>query len=329
MPSAAALRRVQERYRPGVFDRLNQAKMAKGLKRNRLHVAPPPPTPPPAPRRSTAFFGGNGVLDTASPTSEETGIVRVRSINGTFQAMPTGGTARVWRTWVDNSTTGLTTNSATTVWNTWVSAGTMTSAATTYDIWDSWVVGTGGARQDAVWGVWQSQPQPIYRGRIQHVESEEQKKLRAEQAERWRREEEERRARLAAEDQKRKLAEETAIKLLMEVLTDEQADCLVRHGYFLVDAPSGRLYRIDKGTHGNVKVIHRQTRKIVERLCIQPNGVPAGDAMLMQKLLIETAEETFRAHANITLEDGKLVYGDSSPLDGDKLAKVIPIRKAA
>ena len=49
----------------------------------------------------------------------------------------------------------------------------------------------------------------------------------------------------------------------------------------------------------------------------------------MQKLLIETAEDLFRSHANITLNDGRVLYGKTENLTGDKLAEGIPIRRVA
>ncbi len=132
-----------------------------------------------------------------------------------------------------------------------------------------------------------------------------------------------------AVENRRKEAEDRAMKLLVSVLNDQQKADLKRDRHFFVEAPSGRLYRIDYGTHGNVKLVDRVTRRVVEHLCIQPNGVPAGDANVMQKLMIETAEDVFRSHANITLADGSLIRGSSELLTGEKLARVIPIRNAA
>jgi hypothetical protein len=224
----------------------------------------------------------------------------------------------VWNVWHQNPGTGGLISSATT-WNQWTNQ-IVTITAPTY------------ATTTQIWETWQDIDPYRGAGPRRLLDPAEAARRQAEE-QRWREEEAARTARWREDERvrlrKKEEADETAMKLLVSMLNDQQRSDLKNHKYFLVDAPSGRLYRIDYGTHGNVKVIDRQTRKIIERLCIQPNGVPAGDANLMQKLLIETAEDLFRSHANITLEDGRIVYGKTENLTGDKLAEVIPIRRAA
>jgi hypothetical protein len=61
-------------------------------------------------------------------------------------------------------------------------------------------------------------------------------------------------------------------------------------------------YRIDRGSHGNVKQIDEKG-SIIRSFCIQPEGVPAGDVLLTQKLWLEASDETrnkFWETANIT-----------------------------
>jgi len=106
-----------------------------------------------------------------------------------------------------------------------------------------------------------------------------------------------------AREAARKAAREKAAGLLEEHLTEEQvAHLRARDCFYLEtlgqDGKKNR-YRIDRGTHGNVKRVDEKG-SILESLCIQPGGVPTEDAMLAQKLWLETDEAAFRKVANIT-----------------------------
>lgn len=92
-------------------------------------------------------------------------------------------------------------------------------------------------------------------------------------------------------------ADERADKLLVECLSAAQRDSLTRLGYFDVEV-RGKTYRIKRGTHGNVEEIVDGKPK--RRFCIQPDGVPRGDAMLSQKLFLEADEAAFLRIANRT-----------------------------
>lgn len=304
--------KLKDSFKPGIFDRLKQSQEARQKQRE---------------RKTTK----KKIPDTLDPP-----VRRIAESTG-------GGFFRndvVWRVW--NVGTGSSLTSATSCvdndpWGQWNTQITVTSAATTSNIWHTWNdVHTYAVSQQTlhVWQTWndndvlssrRAPPRVIETPEQRRVREEQEQRYRAEQAAANARYEEERRA----SENRRKEAEDRAMKLLVSMLSDQQKSDLKNYKHFFVEAPSGRLYRIDYGTHGNVKVVDRQTRKIVERLCIQPNGVPAGDANLMQKLLIETAEDLFRSHANITLEDGRVLYGKTEQLTGDKLAAVIPIRRAA
>lgn len=109
-------------------------------------------------------------------------------------------------------------------------------------------------------------------------------------------------------DHARRVAEADAANrraedLLRRELTEEQNRDLDKKGCFYLETVdrdgSRRRYRIDRGTHGNVKRVDEKG-SILESLCIQPDNVPAADAMLAQKLWIESDEATFRRVANIT-----------------------------
>ena len=107
---------------------------------------------------------------------------------------------------------------------------------------------------------------------------------------------------LRAEGERAK-ARERAAKLLQENLDPRQLEQLTSKGYFDLDVISSngerRKYRINRGIHGNVKRID-DSGKVLESLCVQPDNVPVEDAMLAQKLWLESNEEMLRRVANIT-----------------------------
>ncbi len=103
----------------------------------------------------------------------------------------------------------------------------------------------------------------------------------------------------------------------MQHLTAEQRKTYEERRYFDVDI-NGKTYRILHGTHGNVRLLEPsivttpdgQTPTLVERVsyCAQPDGVPTEDAMLAQKLMLETDERKFLEIANWTdLRTGRLM----------------------
>jgi len=250
------------------------------------------------------------------------------------------GTA--WTGWCDTSTAASTINTTWDHWSTTTATNgiaTLTSVADTVGITDTsstsststffhWVnaaTGSASTVNNVTWGNWVNQVGIRQDGRVRVEVSEEVRReaalARTERDRQWRAEREEREA-------KRKLADETAMQLLRSCLSQEQNDDLRTHGHFFVKGQSGRLYRIDKGKHGNIKAVDPQTKVWYESLCAAPRGgVPNGDAMLMQKLMLETAEEAFRSYSNISLKDGKYVRGKTGPLTGEELGKVLMFPK--
>lgn len=121
--------------------------------------------------------------------------------------------------------------------------------------------------------------------------------------------EQEKKAREEAEKRvaKAQAAEKRAEDLLRLCLTPQQIEDLETKKCFYVEITSSKSgkkerYRIDRGSHGNVKQIDAKG-SIIRSFCIQPSGVPAGDVLLTQKLWLEASEETreeFWATANIT-----------------------------
>lgn len=104
----------------------------------------------------------------------------------------------------------------------------------------------------------------------------------------------------AAERREREAAANVRAEALLRAsLTREQRENLDLFGCFYLNTKAGRRYRIDRGTHGNVKLVDARGCEL-ERLCAQPNGVPTCDAMLAQKLALEANEESYRRVANIT-----------------------------
>ena len=99
----------------------------------------------------------------------------------------------------------------------------------------------------------------------------------------------------------RKKARERADLLLRESLTPQQREDLAAKNCFYLESidkdGKRRKYRIDRGTHGNIKLLDDANR-IIGSYCVQPNGVPIEDAMLAQKLWIETDEAAFIKAAN-------------------------------
>lgn len=161
--------------------------------------------------------------------------------------------------------------------------GTTVTGATTFTncVWGAWIGQTAAITQNT-WNVWTNQ---VYV----------RKETRREAAARRRREREEA-ARLEAQMRERGKAEQRAEKLLIEHLTEEQQNTLAVFNYFDVKVGE-RIYRIRRGTHGNVRLVDEAG---IERVsyCIQPPGVPAADAMLAQKLHLEANEQEFLRVAN-------------------------------
>jgi hypothetical protein len=96
----------------------------------------------------------------------------------------------------------------------------------------------------------------------------------------------------AASDRPRVEAEERAWQLLQRTLSAEQARTLQAEGYFTVQAPSGRRYRL---THdGLIYGLRRPPDTPTESFCLVPTTeLPCGDRVLALKLMIETNEQGF------------------------------------
>jgi hypothetical protein len=99
---------------------------------------------------------------------------------------------------------------------------------------------------------------------------------------------------------KREAARARAKEILQRHLTEEQRAQLARDQFFVVRGSAGKEYRVKQGRAGNVEMLSEQGQA-VERLCCHPGiDCPDEDTMLVQKLALETDEETFRQVANVT-----------------------------
>lgn len=197
------------------------------------------------------------------------------------------GTNGPWTIWVQSAIT--TSATSTVIWQAWAGnyGPSMTNTATTTGgiIWHNWneVIATHGHR------IVQDHDYAAACGRI--VTPEERARRDAETAALQAKYEEEKRFRIAAEAK--------AELLLQRLLTDEQRESLKEKRCFYLHS-KGRKYRVDRGQHGNVKLLDEKD-KIIESYCIQPKGgLPDADAMAAQKLLLETDPEMFARVANIT-----------------------------
>lgn len=264
---------------------------------------------------------------------------------------PTTGTDTIWPTWARQTFTASSyTGTTGGVWDAWSDQYSITSGTTTATInqivWGRWqptasITITGGTTAATDWafnnrGAYTAAASATFARWVgQHAETKEQEAARlAAEAERqriWEAGEPERAAQreraaqaAAATLAKRQGAHRRAMELLYLVLSTSQKKMLEEKRFFLVDAPSGRCYRIDQGNHANVKVVDKATGNILETLCVQPDGLPDGDVMLIQKLLIETAEQAFRDTANIS-EWGtyRRISSSKHMLTGDKLAEIL------
>jgi hypothetical protein len=114
-------------------------------------------------------------------------------------------------------------------------------------------------------------------------------------------------------------ARETARALLVSCLTPQQRADLASRRCFYVDAPGGRRFRIDEGSHGNVKLLDAKG-SIIGSYCVQPDGVPVEDTMLAQKLWLETSPEHLGRIAN---------FSPLRTLSDEDRRLILPSRRAA
>jgi len=98
---------------------------------------------------------------------------------------------------------------------------------------------------------------------------------------------------------KRGKAEQRAYTLLKEWLSPEQLARFESHGYFEVQGSrSGKCYRIRPDRFMNIDELGKEGTPVAV-WCVGPAGcLPIGDAMLAQKIALETDEQAALAVAN-------------------------------
>lgn len=210
--------------------------------------------------------------------------------------------------------TAVTNSAVEAIWNAWTitfNAGTSSTNQITLvaeNVWTHWNVTIGVSSagttytNQVAWNGWIVQGNVIEEQRAQALLRQQ---LRVqptpEQLAEWR--EQERLAKERAERRHRDLlaARQRARSLLVSCLSPEQREDLAQKKCFFLEchSPDGakRRYRIDQGTHGNVKLVD-DAGKILGSYCVQPDNVPDEDAMLAQKLWLETNEDEFKRRAN-------------------------------
>lgn len=220
-------------------------------------------------------------------------------LGGVFNTTNITTTATTWYNWTDALAT-IQTATTTNVFNCWFITGTTTATVGGQAMGQAMGMGQalGGFGQapwsEATWDQW------VAAEDIAAADREAARNDRQRQREEHNQRERERRQAAEMAAAERAAAKERARLLLIQHLTEAQIREFTEHGWFEIEAPSGRRYRLLQGSHGNVRVIDRGAE--IERLCIAPAAydLPFEDVMLAQKLAIETDEPSFRRIANIT-----------------------------
>ena len=176
------------------------------------------------------------------------------------------------------------------IWSSWNQLSpygySVTSGTSNALIWSHWINSSTTSTSSAIWPGWVHAQS--------RVEITAEQRAAREQADREYAAQRERERAATAE------AKAKAEKLLQSALTDAEKTELRDRGFFTCRSRKGNLYRVYRGSHGNVKRLDPTGKKEIEKLCVQPPAVPEGDCMLAQKLHIEHDEDGFRKTANIT-----------------------------
>lgn len=206
----------------------------------------------------------------------------------TWITYDSSSSAVVWDAW----STTVTSNS---VWVAWTSpTATVTVASNQANlVWGQWIKDCTAVTSNPWYSTWTERPvvrrPPLTAEEL--ARREEQRRL----------DRLEREARIQA----RKEAEIRARKLLEDNLSPRELQELRENKFFFVHAPSGRKYKIEEGSHGNVKLVDPNNDNHLAALCAQPNGVPEGDSTLAQKLMIMCDEAAFLRVANHSILNGR------------------------
>jgi hypothetical protein len=169
----------------------------------------------------------------------------------------------------------------------WTTSGATTVQQTGWYPQNGWYQTTTAITQDQVWQTWINSPNVTWGSYAQtRIETPEEMEARREAREQERRD--------------RMVARARARTLLGEFLSDEQKVELERHGRFHVTGSRGRRYCIRaEGQAGNVDLL-KPDGSLQAKLCCHPRqGLPDGDAWLMQMIEIRHDEDHFLRTANV------------------------------
>jgi len=192
----------------------------------------------------------------------------------------------VWTAWNTPTTSSTITGNAR-IWTSWVETATSSTSTTNIITTDSWT--SNSASNTLVWGSWNDNYHAV-RQEIR-ISNEEYRRREAQ--------------RLQVEGERRE-ARERAARLLNENLNEQQRLELAEKGHFHLRSLSRdgqeRIYRIRKGQVQNIHEVDASGR-ILNTICAHPRvAVPDEDAMLIQKLMLESPEghDDFLKIANIS-----------------------------
>ncbi len=238
------------------------------------------------------------------------------STTGTTNSATTTGNGTVnqliWTEW-NTAYTNVVTAASTTVTNTATTAALITNEI----LWHAWnahytvtnipantttatTITTSSATNLATWHVWNdTYTRNTFTNRPMRLREPTQEELQARL-----RQEREHRERVEIQLVEERAAREKAELLLEQHLNEMQIRDLRERGYFEVVSHSRdgkrRKYRIRRGQHGNVRLVDERGKE-TNQYCIHPSvRVPDADAMLAQKLCLESNEELFLKTANMT-----------------------------
>lgn len=185
-----------------------------------------------------------------------------------------------WNAWFDTATTSATTD----IWSTWNITNTATDCSTnTQTIWVTWTSSSTVTTDCISDTTYQRRPQKS----VEQLRVEKHARLQHE-------------ADIKQADKDRIAARKRAMKLLLSNLTKKQKKQFTKHQFFIVEgSKSKRKYRIRSNKENtnlpmaNIDVLHHDNDNNVDhRICFHLSyGIPLGDHLLAQKLMLENDED--------------------------------------
>lgn len=234
-------------------------------------------------------------------------VVWDRWTDGYTQTASTITGAEVWGNWndtyvVSSNSTSASTTAATQVWTVWVrdnERGRVITAQTNNISVTGSTNSTGSSVR--IWSGWSENY------RISNEEFQRRQRVTAEQQARYEAQRaQQEQARIQVEGEKQ-AARERAAMLLRAHLSEEQRLELADKGYFTIRSidknGQTRHYQIRKGFHQNIHEVEPASGRRLNTICAHPQvRVPDEDAMLIQKLMLESPEghDEFLRIANVS-----------------------------